>query len=84
MKEFEVGREMLEVQGRSGNWDCDPYMHGLYNGMEFMLSMIEQREPQFRNAPKKWLSESRFKTWLRRTFGFPKYKLESMSAEFEK
>lgn len=47
--------EMLDLQGSNGNWNCDPYMHGLYNGMEFMLSMVEEREPVFRDAPDKWL-----------------------------
>ena len=79
MKKFEVGNEMLDVQGRNGSWDCDPYMHGLYNGMEFMLSLIEEREPKFREAPKKWLSESKFKTLLRKWFGVPKYKVSSIA-----
>lgn len=46
---------MLEVQGQNGNWDCDHYMHGLYNGMEYALSIMENREPKFRSSPKKWL-----------------------------
>jgi len=50
-------QEMLEVQGSDGNWNYDPYMHGMYNGMEYMLSMVESREPVFREAPKKWLSK---------------------------
>lgn len=50
-------KEMLEVQGRDGNWNYDSYMHGMYNGMEYMLSMVESREPVFREAPKKWLSK---------------------------
>ena len=75
-KKFETGREMLQVVGVDGTFDYSPYDHGLYNGMEFMLSMIEEREPEFRNAPKQWLHESAFKTWMRRTFGVPKYKLQ--------
>ncbi len=47
-------RQMRDVQGMDGNWDCDPYMHGLFNGLEFALSLLEVREPQFRDAPKKW------------------------------
>jgi len=47
-------RQMRDVQGMDGNWDCDPYMHGLFNGLEFALSLLEVREPQFRNTPKKW------------------------------
>lgn len=50
--------EMLEVQGSNGNWDCDPYMHGLYNGMEFMRSLAYGDSPVFRDAPESWLDPS--------------------------
>lgn len=50
-------RQMRDVQGMDGNWNYDPYMHGLFNGIEFSLSLLEVREPQFRDAPKKWLCD---------------------------
>jgi hypothetical protein len=50
-------REMRDVQGRDGTWNYDPYMHGLYNGLEFAVSLLEQREPQFKDAPKQWLCD---------------------------
>lgn len=46
--------EMLRIQGNKGNWDYDPYMHGMYNGMELIVSIVEGREPVFRNAPEAW------------------------------
>jgi hypothetical protein len=46
--------EMLGVQGQNGNWDYDPYMHGMYNGMEYMMAMVDGREPIFRQAPEQW------------------------------
>ncbi len=46
-------REMVEFQGRVGNWNYDPYMHGMYNGMEFMIAMLEDREPVFKSTPEK-------------------------------
>ena len=49
-------REMRDVQGQDGNWNFDPYMHGLYNGIEYALSLIERREPMFRDAPERWLA----------------------------
>ena len=51
----EALEEVVRIQGMSGNWDYDEYMHGMYNGMEFMLSIIESRQPSFRNAPEKFL-----------------------------
>jgi len=47
--------EMLNIQGMSGTWDYDHYMHGMYNGMEYMLAIFEEREPKFRDAPNRWL-----------------------------
>jgi len=48
-------REVLEVQGRDGNWNFDRYMQGMFNGMEMMMSLAEGRDPVFRDPPEKWL-----------------------------
>lgn len=48
-------KEMLEVQGQNGNWNVDGYMHGMYNGMELALAILEDREPKYRAAPDKWI-----------------------------
>ena len=55
MSKIKTLREMVKIQGYNGNWNYDPYMHGLYNGLEFALSIMEKREPQFKDAPEKWL-----------------------------
>ena len=56
-KQMEIMRQMLEVQGQHGNWNYDSYMHGLYNGMEYMVALAEKREPNFRDAPETWLAK---------------------------
>ena len=48
-------RDLLAVQGSDGNWNADPYMHGMYNGMELALALLEDREPVFKAAPEVWL-----------------------------
>lgn len=48
-------QDVHRIQGRDGNWNHDPYMHGLYNGLELALSFFENREPAFKDAPEKWL-----------------------------
>jgi hypothetical protein len=65
-------KEMLEVQGRNGTWNFDPYFHGMYNGMEVMLAVLEGREPVFREAPTNWLSK---KEWA----GLTKEELQEIS-----
>lgn len=50
-------RKQVSVQGSNGNWNHDPYMHGMFNGLECALATIEQREPNYRSAPTKWLAD---------------------------
>ena len=46
--------EMTNVQCENGNWDYDPYMHGMANGMIFALAIMEDVEPEYLEAPEKW------------------------------
>jgi hypothetical protein len=48
-------KNVLEQQGKRGTWDYDPYMHGMYNGMELMMALAEGRDPDYREAPEEWL-----------------------------
>lgn len=50
-------KEMRDVQGMNGNWNFDPYMQGLYNGLEFAVALLEKREPVFKDAPEQWLGD---------------------------
>lgn len=52
---LERAHEQLDVQAQHGNWNYDPYMHGMYNGMECVLATVEGRTPDFRKPPEKWL-----------------------------
>ena len=48
-------RKVHSLQGSNGNWNYDPYMHGMYNGLELALAIMENKEPNYREAPKEWL-----------------------------
>ena len=54
IKQFELSlkcaNEMLEIQGQDGNYNYDSYMLGMYNGMEYIISLFEHREPNYRNG----------------------------------
>ena len=63
-------RDLLRTQGQPGNWNFDSYMHGMYNGMEFALSVLEEREPIYRDAPKEWMSDRMNKAPKKNTIGF--------------
>jgi hypothetical protein len=43
-------QSLVEIQGEDGNWDHNDYMRGMYNGMELMLAIAEEREPEFRKS----------------------------------
>ena len=62
-------KELLEVQGRDGNWNLDQYMQGMYNGMELMVALAEGRDPVFRKAPENWLSTPPQREWQGLTDG---------------
>jgi len=49
-KKIESMKQILEVQGNSGNWNYDNYMLGIFNGMELMMATLEDREPLFREC----------------------------------
>jgi hypothetical protein len=44
--------DCLNIQASCGNWNANHYMHGMFNGMEHMMAIMEDREPQFRSWPK--------------------------------
>ena len=46
-------RDCRDIQGSKGNWDQGEYMRGYYNGIELALSIMEDRDPEFRDAPTK-------------------------------
>lgn len=57
--EIEKLKELIVIQGSAGNWDYDPYMHGLYNGMVMALSIFTGDDPGFREAPPEWIRDKR-------------------------
>ncbi len=50
-------REIADIQCRHGNWDYDPYMHGLANGLLLAISIVSGEEPHFLDAPAEWLAD---------------------------
>jgi hypothetical protein len=43
---------ITDVQGNDPSTNYDPYMQGLYNGMELALAIIENRDPVFKELKK--------------------------------
>lgn len=51
-------KECAKTSSQSGNWNFDPYMHGLHNGIELALGILEDRDPEYLDAPVVWLSDA--------------------------
>jgi|TARA_R110000851_G_scaffold87200_3_gene190043 hypothetical protein len=47
-------KEMRDIQLRDGNWNWDPYMHGMANGLIFAVSLMMDEEPKFIEPPEFW------------------------------
>jgi len=42
-------QDLLDIQGRDGNWNNSPYMCGMFNGLELAMSVLEHRDPKYRS-----------------------------------
>lgn len=50
-------KDLIKIQEDTGNWDYDPYMFGLLNGMYLGLSVLDEKEPNFKSAPETWIAD---------------------------
>ena len=57
LRVLQILRDMKNVQCSDGNWNYDPYMQGMANGMIFSLSLFEAGVPQYLEAPETWLRD---------------------------
>ena len=48
-------KEVTKIQCTDGNWNYDPYMQGLANGLIMAVALLEAKEPRFFSRPKNWL-----------------------------
>lgn len=52
LERLEVANEMLEIQGKEGNYNFNEYSLGLYNGMEYIISTLENRKSKLKDPHK--------------------------------
>lgn len=51
-------REILRLQLTTGNWDFDPYMHGLANGLILAMATMDGVTPDYLEPPEEWVADS--------------------------
>lgn len=49
--------DQIAIQTSDGNWNYDPYHHGMANGLILARATITGEEPKFLSAPRKWGNE---------------------------
>jgi hypothetical protein len=54
---IETLQRCLDIQCQDGNWNYDPYLHGMANGMIFAMSLLTDKDPEFLDAPSVFLSD---------------------------
>lgn len=56
-KQLDDLKNVRDIQGYNGNWNYDEYMWGVYNGLELALAIMENREPVYKDKPKKFSAD---------------------------
>lgn len=56
-KQIKRLKRIIETQGNEGNWNYDNYNHGMFNGLELALSILEDRDPVYKEAPGSFISD---------------------------
>lgn len=54
-KSVKALKDSLKIQLSKGNWDYDPYMHGMANGLIYALSLFTGEEPKYLDASKEYV-----------------------------
>ena len=49
-KRYDTIRELIKMQGCDGSWNFNSYNLGIFNGMEAILALMEDREPVLRTC----------------------------------
>ena len=80
--------DILNIQLHNGNWNYDPYMMGMANGLILARHLIlgEQGEPVYKKAPTKWLRyyPSLLTKMKWKLFGMPMSACADLSAELKR
>jgi len=63
-KEQQQMEDVLNIQLQHGNWNWDPYMHGMVNGMILQYAILLGVDPEYKTAPVVWECQ---RMWYRRT-----------------
>lgn len=49
--------DLIKVQATDGNWNYDPYMRGMANGMLLAKSLLDGQDPEYIDSPEMYLRD---------------------------
>ena len=58
-KRIDTSESLIKTQSADGNWNYDPYMHGMLNGMLATHSIFTDKKFEPFKKPKRW----KYKRW---------------------
>ncbi len=50
-------KDIVDTQCTDGNWNYDPYMRGMANGLLLAQSVLDGQTPEFKEAPPEYLCD---------------------------
>lgn len=53
-------QNLIDIQCSDGNWNVNPYMQGMANGLILAKSVITNETPEYVDAPDIWLDDINF------------------------
>ena len=75
--------DVLNIQSQKGNYNYDSYMLGLYNGMEMIVSLFEQKEPKLKSGKDiKFLHEIDYKSRNEKAIEYIKSKKAIINTDY--
>ena len=57
MSKKEDIENLVRIATSDGNWNYDPYLHGMANGMLLIQSIVNNTDPIYLEAPDDWLKD---------------------------
>lgn len=76
-KRIDTSESLIKIQSADGNWNYDPYMHGMLNGMMLIHSVFTDKEFVPYDAPKRWKHERWYEKVLNKITGKNKVAIET-------
>jgi len=56
-KQIQDLQDLINIQATNGNWNYDPYMFGMLQGLICARAILTNEEPEYKEAPTTWIAD---------------------------